>query len=187
MMRERSVCTRVVENSSMAATSPWTPTISMYSPTRNGLVKMIVSPATRAPSTWNPYRIARSRINCFAGMKPSFHSEGSKRNPDASWPGSGSRHLTGTGSPPWLACRRRPRRSGADRGPAPSGTHTPERSALRERRSPLREDFLEQVGRAGRGIGADLPLLLAHDVEEPVQGLSHHVPVEVEGLGPREG
>ena len=49
--RERSACSRVVEKSAIVSTSPRTPAISMYSPTRKGLVKMMLSPATALPST----------------------------------------------------------------------------------------------------------------------------------------
>src|SRR5712671_5436771 len=49
--RDRSGCSSVVEKSSILETSPRTLRSSTYSPTRNGLVKMIVRPATRLLST----------------------------------------------------------------------------------------------------------------------------------------
>src|SRR5207244_2362898 len=49
--RDRSGCRSVVAKSSIRETSPRTVRSSMYSPTRKGLVKMIVRPATRLPST----------------------------------------------------------------------------------------------------------------------------------------
>src|SRR5207249_6934460 len=49
--RDRSGCRSVVEKSSIFETSPRTLRSSTYSPTRKGLVKMIVSPATRLLST----------------------------------------------------------------------------------------------------------------------------------------
>src|SRR5882762_6534897 len=49
--RDRSGCRSVVEKSSILETSPRTFRISTCSPTRKGLVKMIVRPATRLPST----------------------------------------------------------------------------------------------------------------------------------------
>src|SRR5712692_9994091 len=48
---ERSGWVKVVVNSSITSTCPCTPTISTYSPTRNGLVKMMVNPATKLLST----------------------------------------------------------------------------------------------------------------------------------------
>src|SRR5712692_7668838 len=47
--------------------------------------------------------------------------------------------------------------------------------------------FLEQGRRPRRRIRPDLPLLLAHHVEETVQRLAHHVVVKVEGLALRKG
>src|SRR5262249_53985503 len=51
----------------------------------------------------------------------------------------------------------------------------------------LGEDFLEEDGGARGRIGADQLLLLAHHVEESVEGLTRDVVVEIGALGFREG
>src|SRR5215470_12097327 len=51
----------------------------------------------------------------------------------------------------------------------------------------LGEDFLGEGGGARSRIGADQLLLLAHHVEESVEGLARDVVVEIEALGFREG
>ena len=50
-IRDVSGCSSVVQNNSMVRTCPATPAISIHSPTLNGLVKMMVRPAKRLPST----------------------------------------------------------------------------------------------------------------------------------------
>src|SRR6185503_16484902 len=50
-----------------------------------------------------------------------------------------------------------------------------------------RQDFLQEVGGARGGVGADLLFLLAQHHEEPVEALGQHIAVDVQGLGLHEG